>query len=133
MGRILQWAKLGATDDMHAQWEEQQKNREAESQYAREHLWGSPNSSGESMADEDMRQTILGDVTHPAPVVIAPAQQSNTLQTAVMVAALAAATGMGGYMLANKDSDPAPPPRPVEFDDESVNIGLGRIEDYISK
>ena len=134
MGRIFQWARLGAVDDMHSNWEEQQKNREAESGYARR-FWGGGSggeSNGDEMADDDMRQTILGDVTHPTPVVISPPQQqSNTLQTVLMAASLAGVAGMGGYMLANRDNTPPPQPNVAEFDDESVNIGLGKIEDYL--
>ena len=84
--------------------------------------------------DEEMGNIMLGDVNHPAPVIFPPQQpQSNTLQTAVMAAALAAATGMGGYMLANRNETPAPETKVAEFDDESVSIGLGRIEDYLGK
>jgi hypothetical protein len=132
-GKIFQWARLGAVEDMHAQWDEQQKNREAESAAVREKAWGA--GSGETMAsDDEMRQTILGDVTHPAPVVITPQQQSTTLQTAVLAAALTAAAGMGGYMLAGKDTtEPVTPSPDVSFDDSSVTIGLGKIEDYLDQ
>ena len=131
-GKIFQWARLGAVEDMHSQWDEQQKNREAESAAVRRSAWG---SNGETMAsDDEMRQTILGDVTHPTPVVIAPQQQSTTLQTAVLAAALTAAAGMGGYMLAGKDkAEPVTPSPDVSFDDSSVTIGLGKIEDYLGK
>ena len=132
-GKIFQWARLGAVEDMHSQWEEQQKNREAESAAVRDKAWGA--GSGETMAsDDEMRQTILGDVTHPTPVVIAPQQQTNTLQTAVLAAALTAAAGMGGYMLAGKNKpEPVTPNPDVSFDDSSVTIGLGKIEDYLQR
>jgi 2-methylcitrate dehydratase PrpD len=120
---------------MHSQWEEQQKNRQAESAAVRKKAWGV--GSGEIMAsDDEMRQTILGDVTHPTPVVIAPQQQTNTLQTAVLAAALTAAAGMGGYMLAGKgETKPTPSTeqQSVSFDDSSVIIGLGKIEDYLQR
>jgi hypothetical protein len=36
--------------------------------------------------------------------------------------------GLAGYLMAGKDSPDVP-----AFDYESVNIGLGRIEDYIKE
>ena len=131
MGKLIQWARLGSVEDMQAQWEEQQNNREAESAAVREKAWG-VGSGGTMASDDEMRQTILGDVTHPTPVVIAP--QSNTLQTALLAAALTAAAGIGGYMLAGKNKpEPVTPNPDVSFDDSSVTIGLGKIEDYLKK
>jgi hypothetical protein len=41
------------------------------------------------------------------------------------------AAGVAGYML-SKDGTPQPAAEPIEFDDSTVSIGLGRIEDYIT-
>lgn len=109
----------------------QAANEEAENRWWRKTVTGEEQPSTD-VEDDDMGNIMLGDVNHPAPVIFPPPQpQSNTLQTAVMAAALAAATGMGGYMLANRNETPTPDPKVVEFDYESVNIGLGRIEDYL--
>jgi len=85
--------------------------------------------------DEDDMGTIhVGDTKiYHAPPAEQPKTQSNTLQTAVIAAALAAATGMGGYMLANRQPTqqqqlPAP-----GFEYDSLKIGLGRIEDYVKE
>ncbi|MAT51137.1 MAG: hypothetical protein CMK32_08140 [Porticoccaceae bacterium] len=131
MGKIFNWARLGAVEDMQEQWREQQLNREAESSAARRQFV-SPDVQMQSQADEEMRQTILGDVNNP-PAIIMPQQQSSNLGT---VAALAAATlglgGAAGYILADKSSDSTQPPAVQRsVDDESVSIGLGRIEDFL--
>lgn len=111
----------------------QAANEEAENRWWRKTVTGEPQPSA-SADDDDMGNIMLGDNIHPAPVVIAPQQQpqNNSLQTLLTYGALAAATGMGGYMLANRYApQPAQQPAQVQFDDESVNIGLGRIEDYL--
>lgn len=115
--------------DMAATAVENQKNREAESAYVRKNLWG----AGEAKADEDdMGHTILGDVTYPAPVVISqPAQQSSSalpLVIGMLASGLmgGGAAGLATYMLTRDKS----PVQQQQFNDETVQIGLGRIEDY---
>ena len=82
--------------------------------------------------EEDMGDINVGDTTiyqSPPP----PQQQSSNLQTVLATAAIAAATGMGGYMLANPETSPLPQQQPGEFEYDSLKVGLGRIEDYIKK
>lgn len=115
----------------------QAANEEAENRWFRKAVSGSEDPV-EPGADDEMGNVMLGDIHHPAPVVIAPPpQQSNTIQTALLATALAAATGIGGYLLANNDkpdASVAPPVQPTPgFDDESVSIGLGRLEDYLDE
>lgn len=114
---------------MQKQWEEQQRNREAESAAVRRAAWG---DQGESKVDDDdMGHTILGDVQYPTPIVMhSPPQQNNGMQNIITALAIAFAAGAGGYMLAG-GKQPATEPAKVQFDDESVSIGLGRIEDYL--
>jgi len=131
-GKIQQLAELTAVESMQATAEEQRKNQEAESSKVRKQLW----DWDESVKDDDeMRQTILGDTntTYPAPIIMQspPQQEKQSLLPAVAMAAVA---GLGGYLLANHDDSPTPTPppvAPVNYTDETISVGLGRIEDYL--
>lgn len=85
-----------------------------------------------------MGNTILGDVNHAPPVVIA-GQQSNNLWP---IAALALATslpigiagaGAAAYLVGRNAAPKPQPTQPQEFSDESVSIGLGRLEDFVDE
>lgn len=128
--KIREWASVIAAQQLEDAAEDQRKNQEAESSWARRKLWGSAESepgSGSTEEGEDMRQTILGDITHPAPIIIP--QQNNLGAVAATLATLALG-GLGGYLL-NKSEAPKPEPVEQRFDDESLSVGLGRIEDYL--
>ncbi len=105
-------------------------NQEAENQATRKRVWGS--DDGSTLKDGgDMGNTILGDVT-PAPVVVA-GQNGHGLGTLLAAAALGSGiplAGVGGYMLSQSKAEPAPVVAPA---DESVDLGLGRIEDYLTR
>lgn len=111
--------------------EEQKKNQSAESAFVRRQLWG---ESAESQQAEDMaNQTILGDVTHPTPIVIAGQQSGSGLGkvlAGLAIGALIPAAGAGGYLasqlLTPKTQLPAAQ-QPVET--ETVDLGLLRLED----
>ena len=115
---------------MQAAAEERQKNQEAESRAVRSQLWG----SDETVSDDEMRQTILGDIHNPAPIIM-PQQQQSTVGPLLTGAAIGAmllgvpAAGVAGYLL-SKDNEPNVVVSPG-FDDSTVSIGLGRIEDYM--
>jgi hypothetical protein len=114
---------------------ESHKNQQAENQHVRKSVWGSEVASQSD--DDDMRNIVLGDVNHPTPVVIAPQQQSNGLLPLAIAAALLAPPVMGvaglaaGYYMLQKPEATAPIAQ--EFEDGSIKIGLGRIEDYIKE
>lgn len=80
--------------------------------------------------DEDMGDIHVGDVNHPAPVVIQPPPPSNLMPMALLALAAAIPTtgaiGVAGYLLANRDKPVVAQPG---FDDSTVKIGLGRIGD----
>lgn len=146
---------------MGANWLNQGQKRQAyiensENEWYRGQMGLSPaagNSSGGVDDDDDgfdMKNVQLGDTIHPAPVVFAPPNppvpQSNGLQTALMTAMLAGTTGIAGYLLAGGNEQPEQPPvsapvvqqepavEPVALPDysyESMQVGLGKIEDYI--
>ena len=91
-------------------------------------LWGeSPDASGE---DEEMGHTILGDVNHPAPVIVSQPASNAGLVAALVLSSLlptAGVAGLAAYLLTRQ-------PQASEqwsADDETVSIGLGRIEDYL--
>lgn len=131
-GKIQQLAELTAVEHMQSTAEEQRKNQEAESSWVRKKLWG----SDETVKDEDeMRQTVLGDINHPAPIIIPqPQQQSMALPlVAALIAGplIAGGGALAGYMLSDKKVPPTivQPANPA-FSDETISIGLGRAEDY---
>ena len=123
--------RLRSIEDMEHQWESQQKNREAEESHVRKTVWQS--NEGDAVEDDEMRQTVLGDINHPSPIIMQPQQTQSQIASLLTGFAIAAASGLGGYYLANKGSTPTETtdPQPIEFDDETVSVGLGRIEDYL--
>lgn len=112
---------------MQATAEEQRKNQEAESNAVRRQLWGAE----ETVEDDEMRTTVLGDITHPAPIIMP--QQQNQLAPMLAGFAIAALSGIAVYYLLKKESPDPAPVDPVSFNDETVSVGLGRIEDYLTK
>jgi len=131
-GRIQTLGALTAVQDLRAKAAENQRNSEAESAHVRRSVWGE--DVAKSTESDDMGHTILGDVNHPAPIVITqPAQpQSNLLPLALAaLAAFGIPTALIGgaaaaYMLTKQ---PATQTQPT-YQDETVSIGLGRIDDY---
>jgi hypothetical protein len=117
---------------MQKHQQETERNMEAENRHVRKSLWG----YDEPPKEEDMHtQTILGDVTHPTPIVISqPQQQSSGLGKVLAGAAIAAgllgipAAGVAGYLL-SKSMDKPGANQPTE--DNTVDIGLRRIGDLI--
>lgn len=134
-GRLEQWILVEGFNWMKDAMKRQAANEEAENRWWRKTVTGEAQPSS-NVDDEAMGNIMLGDVNHPAPVVIAQPPQSNSIQTALLATALSALAGVGGYMFAN-NKKPEPTPvieQPsVSFDDASVTIGLGKIEDYLKK
>ena len=130
--KLSHLAALTAVEDLQAKAEESQRNNAAESAAVRRSLWGE--ELAKQAADDEMRTTILGDVTHPAPVVISQPQQSSGLLPLALAAAMVAPPIMGavgvaaGYYFSQKPESKQESPA---FEDGSVKIGLGRIEDYL--
>jgi predicted phage tail protein len=109
---------------------ETQKNMQAENQRIRKELWG---YNEPAMSDDMHTQTILGDVNHPAPIVIA-GQQSGSgvgkVLAGLAIGTLIPAAGVGGYLASQLLTPKAQPPaaqQPVET--ETVDLGLLRLED----
>lgn len=129
-GRLSQWISLEGFNWLRDSQARQAANEEAENQWWRKTLGADSKQTAEA---EDMGHTILGDITNPAPIIMQPPapQQSSILPAAAM----AVAAGLGGYLLADKsEPKPAPNQQPaIEFQDETVSVGLGRIEDYLKE
>jgi hypothetical protein len=115
---------------MKAMSTELQRNSEAEAAHVRRTVWGETQSDKRG---SDVNDTILGDlqVHYPAPVVVQPPNNNSWLPIALTALTALAGGGIAGY-LAN-GMRPKTEPTPVNFDDSTVEIGLGRIEDYLKE
>lgn len=116
---------------MQAMAAENRRNSEAESAYVRKNVWDS--AEQDSASESDMANTILGDVQYPAPIVVTSpqAQQSSLPTIALLLASLlptGAAAGVAGYLLAARNQQPVVVADPQSYEDESISIGLGRLE-----
>lgn len=130
-GKLELWSGVLANRMIQDHQEEQKKNQSAESAFVRRQLWG---ESAESQQAEDMaNQTILGDVTHPTPIVIAGQQSGSGIGkvlAGLAIGALIPAAGAGGYLASQLLTPKTQPPaaqQPVET--ETVDLGLLRLED----
>jgi hypothetical protein len=123
---------LGVRSLQHHQ-RESEKNQAAENRAARIGLWGSKERFEES--DDMGGHTILGDVTHPTPVIIAGQQQQGSgLGKVLAGAALAAGligipgAGLAGYFLSKLTDKPA---ATQPGTDDTVDIGLKRFSELV--
>lgn len=115
---------------------ETEKNTRAENRAVRRKLW--QDEGTEELEDADMGNTILGDVTHPTPVIVAGANggSSGLLKAAVGMAigALLPTAGVGGF-LASQLLQQQPPaalqPQQPQPSGESLDVGLGKLSDYL--
>ena len=109
------------------------KNQEAENRYVRRKVWG--DDSTESPESEDMGHTILGDVNHPTPIIVAGGQSGgNELLKAAAIALLGAAipgAGVAGYFL-NQALKPTETQTESAAGQQDFSVGLGKIEDYLN-
>lgn len=131
-GRLKQWATLTGLNWLNQSQQRQAANEEAENR------WWRKTVSGDDMkadAADDMGTTILGDITHPAPIIMPQQQpQQNPLVSMLLGAAMTAGGGGIGYYLANQNKTPEQQQSPpAEFVDETISVGLGKIEDYLSE
>lgn len=125
---------------------ENEKNQRAENAAVRKKVWGSDGTAGGS--EDDMAgSTILGDVTHPAPVIIAGGQQSSGLAktlAGLAIGALIPSAGVGGF-LASRIMEHVPASQPSQQpsttviqqapvqEAERVDVGLGKLSDYLKE
>ena len=111
---------------LQAHQAESQKNMQAENQRIRKDLWGYQ----EPKEGEDVNsQTILGDVTHPTPIIINGQQSSGALKTLAIIAAgaLIPGAGIAGY-LASQLLKPTTTETTAP-EDQTLDLGLLRFED----
>lgn len=112
---------------LQAHQAESQKNMQAENQRIRKDLWGYQ----EPEEGEDVNsQTILGDVTHPTPIIINGQQQQSggVLKTLAILAAgaLIPGAGIGGYLASQWLNQKHVA---TETEDKSLDLGLLKFED----
>lgn len=118
---------------LQAHQAETQKNIQAENQRIRKDLWGYQ----EPQEGEDVNsQTILGDVTHPTPIIIngqQPSQSGGVLKTLAILAAgaLIPGAGIAGY-LASQMLKPTTTETTAP-EDQTLDLGLLRFEDLEPK
>jgi hypothetical protein len=136
---------LGIRSMTHHQ-SETEKNQRAENAAVRRKLWGSQKNEGGGSEGDMAGSTILGDVTHPAPVIIAGGQQSSGLAktlAGLAIGALIPTAGVGGF-LASQLVDRVPALQPQQPSSttviqntpeqaDRVQMGLGKIEDYLKQ
>lgn len=128
-GRLNLWAGAITNQSLQGHAKRQAKNQEAEDSFVRRQAWVGEQGA---TAVEDMGHTILGDVTNPTPIVINSQPQSNGLGKVLVGAALAAglmgipAAGLVGFGISKLMDKPA-----SETDDNTLDIGLGRVEDLL--
>lgn len=128
MGRLNLWSGILGHEKLENEVESHRKNREAEESHVRKTVWGY--EDGSDREGEEMRQTVLGDLNNYQSPSPPPPQKQSSLPTIAALAATLAVGGVLGYVL-NNDKPAAPKQEPPAFDDSSVSIGLGRIEDYM--
>ena len=110
---------------------ETEKNVQAENQRIRKDLWGYQ----EPKEGEDVNsQTILGDVTHPTPIIINGQQQSSGVAKTLAILAAGAlipGAGIAGYfasqLLKPTTTETTAP------EDQTLDLGLLRFEDLEPK
>lgn len=114
---------------------ESEKNQSAENAYVRRVMWGDQIAKTTPSAGDDMGDRfILGDVTHPAPVIITGQQQGSGIGKVLAGAALAAGligipgAGLAGYFLSKLTDKPA---ATQPGTDDTVDIGLKRFSELV--
>ena len=115
---------------LQAHQAESQKNMQAENHRIRKDLWGYQ----EPKEGEDVNsQTILGDVTHPTPIIINGQQSSGALKTLAILAAgaLIPGAGIAGYFASQLLKPTATETTAPE--DQTLDLGLLRFEDLEPK
>lgn len=155
-GRLKHLATLRALDWMHDSQRRQAEIEQAENNWYMDQMGQNPDEvaarvdmdghtnnknlgGGESGSDKMRGNTILGDIHYPAPVVVqqSPPPSSTGASPLLPMVLLSLLTGglpvagMAGYMLASA-AKKLPQAVEQKFDDETIEIGLGKIEDYFS-
>jgi len=119
------WAGVIGTKAVEQQAEMSRRNQEAENRAVRRKLW---KNDGSDQEDDDMGDTILGDVTIQQPA--APQRSGLSPLVAAALGTLIPGVGVAGYF-ANEILQPSEVPAVSPSVDSTVRLGLGRIEDYL--
>lgn len=131
-GLLELWTGVIGNRSLENEQDSQRKNRDAEESHVRRNVWGVTDETTEA---DDMGNTILGDVTNPTPVVVAGSTGGSGLASILAGTALGVlipVAGVGGYLLSQLQS-PEPVPATDPGDDNTIDLGLGRVSDYLDK
>jgi hypothetical protein len=127
MGRLNLLTGVIGSEKIKRDIDQSLKNQEAENAHVRKTVWGS--DEGNEVADDNMRDTVLGDIIHPTPIIYpTPPQKQSWVGPIVLGALLGCGLPAAAYLGYQAAKEPVP--SESSFNDESVSIGLGRIEDY---
>lgn len=121
------WAGVIGTKAVEQQAQMSRQNQEAENRAVRRKLWRNDGSDEEG---DEMGDTILGDIS-----IVQPSAAQSRGVSPLLAAALGTmipGVGAAGFFASQLLDDPAAPPA-VEFDDTSLMLGLGKLEDYITE
>lgn len=125
-GRMELLTSLLGYQSLKAHSVRQQKNLEAEDRSARASLgWSDSLETTEPIEDGDseMGDTILGDVNHPAPVVVQKAAGVLAPLAMTLLGASVPGAAIGGYILSQYFNNEEPA-SVIFSEDESVRISL---------
>jgi hypothetical protein len=128
--KLEEWTATLGINALKKHQQRTDRNLDAEDAAVRAQAWDTETGS-DDQEEGLVDTTILGDVTNPTPVVIS--QSGNKLGPLIAAALLGAGiplAGVAGYLLSQSQATPVPA---VEQSDESVDLGLGRIEDYVAE
>jgi hypothetical protein len=112
---------------------ETEKNTQAENKAVRKQLW---NADEPDEPGEEMGSTILGDVTHPTPIVVAGSGESGLMKTLVGLAigAMIPTAGVAGFLASQLLTPKAVPTvQQREQDTETMELGLGQLSEFLQK
>lgn len=119
------WAGVIGTKAVEQQAQMSRQNQEAENRAVRRKLWRNDGSDEEG---DEMGDTILGDIS-----IVQPSAAQSRGVSPLLAAALGTmipGVGAAGFFASQLLDKPDPPPG-VEFDDTSVQIELGKLEDFL--
>jgi hypothetical protein len=112
---------------------ETEKNTQAENKAVRKRLW---NADEPDEPEDTMGNTILGDVTHPTPVIVTGGNQSSGLAktlAGLAIGALIPSAGVGGYLVSQLLSAKQPQqqvqPETQQDAQSEVELGLRTLSD----
>lgn len=133
-GRLSNWMGLVGGKMIQRLAEDQARNVEADSAHSRRLLYGEAADKAEG--DQVAGHTYLGDVTTPAPIVVASGPQQSNLGPllAAALGMLGPLGGVAGYFVNQAINKPQsqiinPPAQQTTINQEDLTVRLLRLQD----